>query len=133
MLQELMATADQDKAPPGDGRAMRIRAALGLRGSIRLPRVDQATLRSYFHYLAPHLCLPFCALYHDETGPGFTVRVLGLPHPARYALDPATGLLCTVQTPDGPRWVPLADIAVGEQHANHRLVEDYWYWFWNWR
>jgi hypothetical protein len=33
----------------------------------------------------------------------------------------------------GEARVPLADIGVGKDQANHRLVEDYWYWFWNWR
>ena len=61
------------------------------------------------------------------------MSVVGLPNPSHYALDPSAGLLCTVRTGNSEARVPLTEIAVSEDHANHGLVEDYWYWFWNWR
>jgi hypothetical protein len=129
--------AIMNQPPLGDAREDRIRAVFSLRGATDLPRVDKATLQNYFQHLATQLSLPFDALYYDETGPAVgadcRVSVVGLPPPSQYPFDPMAGLFCTVRTSRGEVHVPLADIRVGEDHANHRMVEDYWYWFWNWR
>ena len=136
--QMLPATAIIDDALfVSDEREDRIRAIFGLRRATSLPCVDKATLQKYFYHLATHLSLPFSAIYYDETGPSAgtacLLSVIGLPPPSHYVLDPWAGLLCTVRTRTGEARVPLADIGVSEDHANHRLIEDYWYWFWNWR
>jgi len=121
----------------GDGREQRIRRVFNLRSGAGLPRVDEASLLDYFHFLADQLPLPFAALYWDEAGSAIgmssDVTVVALPHPREYRLHRTTGLLCTAQTDRGDLHVPLADIRRQEEHSFDSLVEDYWYWFWNWQ
>lgn len=135
--QEMTEGITDGRYSAGQDREDRIRMVFGLRRRIvRLPAVDMGTLQEYFHYLATHLALPFYARYYDDAGPAAeTTRLLaivGLPHPSQYTLDLSKGLLCTARNEFDEFRLPLADMRVSEDHANHGLIEDYWYWLWNW-
>lgn len=131
------STTARSAQPHEDEREERIRHALGARCGATLPPVDEDSLLDYYHHLAGNLSFPFGAqFYRDEEttgGKDHKVTVLTLLSPAKGCTKISAGLICIARKGTFVIEVPLAELAVLEGGANHRLAEDYWYWFWNWQ
>ena len=111
----------------------RIRAILGLRGGMSLPKVTAKTMQRYYRYLSRHLTLPCEAHYSDDNGTIYPVTVTGLADPATTLSDNRAGLYCVVYYRNELGLLPLVDIEVGHDSPSFQLLEDYWFWVWNWR
>jgi hypothetical protein len=115
---------------------LRVLAALGLPHG-PLPEASNGWLRRYYEYLVGNLALPFDAEYAEDVL-GYrrvvsAITVIALLHPDEDGRHEKFGLLCRARRGTQEIEVPLADVELGEQSQNYRLIEDYWYWFWNWR
>lgn len=112
----------------------RIRAILGVRNGSALPKVNAATMLTYYRYLLSRLILPCGARYSsDADGTISLVTVTGLVDPQMMPSDIRTGLCCMAQHRNQPEILPLVDVEVGHDCPNFQLLEDYWFWLWNWR
>lgn len=112
----------------------RIRAVLGVRNGTALPKVNAATMLTYYRYLASRLTLPCEARYSsDADGMIYPVTVTGLIDPQTMPPDNPVGLCCMVYHRNKAEVMPLVDIEVGYDSPNFQLLEDYWFWLWNWR
>lgn len=115
----------------------RIRAVFGLTRDDLLPDVDDATLLTYYKYLASRLTFPLEAIWNREAGMGnveekVTVLSLGGSEDAP-CIDDLVGVLCSAKINRGVGELPLAEIEKVEGKANKQLVDDYATWFWNHR
>ena len=115
----------------------RIRSILGLEKG-PLPKVKIEWLQKYYKYLAANLSLPFEAQHTEDIGfyrqPAYSqVKVVALLDPGENPAREDSGLICLVRKAEQEIEVSLVDLEVEEEHANYRLLEDYWYWIWNWR
>jgi hypothetical protein len=112
----------------------RIRAVFGLTRDDLLPDVDEASLRTYYQYLAAHLRFPFVAMWVREAGMGnvtekVTVLALGGSEDDPW-IDDTYGILCQAKMGGD---LPLGEIEKVKGMPNKQLLEDYAYWFWNHR
>jgi hypothetical protein len=117
-------------------REQRIMRALAVRkGSI--PRVDEATLSTYYRYLSANLSLPFAAHFPEPSSPqeeaDVRCLVLELLDPVKYLGDGFDGIFCKTRKGCYEVNLPLLDLYLPEESPDFQLIEDYWYWFWNWR
>lgn len=117
-------------------REQRIVRALGLRKG-PIPRVDEATLSTYYRYLSATLSLPFVAHFPKPASPQeeveFRCVVLELLDPVKHLGDGFDGIFCRTRKGRYEVNLPLLDLYLPEDSPDFRLIEDYWYWFWNWR
>ncbi|MGO9112097.1 MAG: hypothetical protein ACLP9L_22965 [Thermoguttaceae bacterium] len=112
----------------------RIRAVLGVRNGTPLPKVNSATMLTYYRYLASHFTLPCEARYSsDADGTISVVTLTGLVDPQTMPSDNRAGLCCMAQHRNKAEILPLVDIEVGHDSPNFQFLEDYWFWLWNWR
>ncbi len=111
----------------------RVRMVLGLTSDDLLPRPDEDSLETYYHYLGERLSFPFEARCHEEDSgfmpsPARNVQVVALgrePHD----LDEDDGIFCEAQTTDGKELLPLASLELRRSDRNRQLVDDYAAWF----
>jgi hypothetical protein len=113
----------------------RIRAVFGLTRDDLLPDVDDASLRTYYKYLAAKLTFPFEATWAREAGLGdvtekVTVLALGGFEDDPW-IDDHYGILCNAKMNRGDGELPLAELEKVKGKPNKQLVEEYAYWFWN--
>jgi hypothetical protein len=110
-----------------------IRSIFGLRNGASLPKVNAATMQTYYRYLARHLTLPFEARYSSDDGKVYPVTVTALVDPQAMPSDNWNGLRCVAHCRNNPGLLPLVDIELEHDNPNFQLLEDYWFWLWNWR
>ena len=115
----------------------RIRTVFGLTRDDLLPDVDDASLRTYYKYLASTLKFSVEATWAREAGLGdvtekVTVLALGGFEDDPW-IDDVYGILCKAKMKGGDGELPLAEMEKVKGKPNKQLVEDYAYWFWNHR
>lgn len=113
----------------------RIRAVFGLTSDDLLPAVDDASLRTYFQYLAASLKFPFAAIWARradlrEVSEHVTIHALGGFEDDPW-IDDTYGILCKAKIGRRENELPLAKLEGVKGMPNQQLVEDYSYWFWN--
>jgi len=118
---------------PMPGPVDRIRAILELPRGASLPRVNAATMLTYYRYLSSRLALPCEARYSSDDGTVYPVTVTGLVDPQTKPSDPWVGLCCMAYHRNKTEILPLVDIEVEHDSPNFQILEDYWFWLWNWR
>ncbi len=106
----------------------RVRMALGLTHDDPLPDADSTTPRTYHHYLAANLKLPFNARTEEDA---IFETVHRLLDPEEYDLDEFEGLFCEARSREASFAIPLSKVEAAKE--NRRLVSDYQSWFWNYR
>lgn len=122
---------------PGEfDREQRILRALGARNTI-IPRVDEATLFTYFRYLMANLSLPLAASYSRpadarEQADSRCVLV-ELIDPRKHDGSAVDGIFGKVRSGDREAIEPLIDLYMPEESSDFQIVDDYWFWFWNWQ
>lgn len=115
----------------------RIRVVFGLTRDDLLPDADDASVRTYYKYLAAKLTFPFEATWAREVGFGdvtekVTVLALGGFEDDPW-IDDQNGILCQAKMTRGTGDLPLSEMDMVKGKPNKQLVEDYAYWFWNHR
>ena len=115
----------------------RIRAVFGLTRDDLLPDVDDASLRTYYKYLASTLSFPVEATWAREAGLGDVTEKVSILALGGFEDDPwiddLYGILCKAKMNRGDGELPLAEMEKVKGKPNKQLVEDYAYWFWNHR
>lgn len=112
----------------------RIRAILGVRSGTSLPKVNAATMLTYYRYLASRLMLPCEARYSsDADGTISLVTVTELIDPQTMWSDNLVGLCCRAHRRNNAEILPLVGVEVEHDSPNFQFLEDYWFWLWNWR
>jgi len=132
------ADAQRDAESPFDlDRENRIRAALGQRQHEPLPRVNERSLRRYYHYLGTQLEIPFQAVHFADTDRAELVRrtvdVIELLPSVPLSGDVSSGVRCGALLAGREVRLSLADLELFDGSRNEQLIDDYWYWFWNWQ
>ena len=129
----------QIKTPPLSEKDQddRVRMALGLTHDDPLPEISLETLLTYHRYLKAKLKFPFKAYCGEEDVGPFsrkraTMTITGLLGPMREGLSVEDGLFCKGRGRGDKIEVPLAEIEVGKNNPNFKLISDYAYWFHNW-
>lgn len=114
----------------------RIIRAFGMRNR-SIPRVDEATLSTYYRYLSANLPLPLAAYYPMPASPReeaeFQCIVLELLDPSKHIGDAMDGIFCKTRKGRYEVNLPLIDLYLPAESPGFQLIEDCWYWFWNWR
>ena len=111
----------------------RIRAVFGLTRDNLLPGVEDASLRTYYKYLAAKLTFPFEATWAREASLGnvtemVMVLALGGSEDDLW-IDEMYGILCKAKMNSGEGELPLAELEKVKEKPNKQLIEDYAYWF----
>jgi hypothetical protein len=123
-------------ADVSNDRKARLMRVFELTGD-RLPKVEEATLLHYYHYLSARLSFPFIAHYPHPTNAReqseFRCQVLKLLDPTNHFGDVFDGLFCKTRKGKYELKLPLIEVELPQDHPNCQLIEDYWFWFWNWR
>ena len=116
-------------------RTAHIRAAFGARHG--LPKVDEATLASYYRYLSKQISLPMAAWYPEPTNSReqreYRCTVVELIDPAVGLGALFDGIFCNVRKGRYEMNLPLIELELAPDDPNYELVEQYWFWFWHWR
>jgi len=103
----------------------RICVILGVRNGAALPKVNAATMLTYYRYLSSRLVLPCEARYSSDADGTITlVTVTGLVDPQTMPSDSPPGLRCMVHHGNEAEVLPLVDIEVGHDSQNFQVLED---------
>ena len=123
-------------SPSEFDREHRIVRALGARNGV-IPRVDEATLRVYYGYLAANLSMPLLAYLSIPASAREAAEsrcvLVELIDPLKHDGSAVDGIFGKTRSGDCEATVPLIDLRLPEESPDFQIVEDYWYWFWNWQ